>query len=401
MGNPLQHSWGGFLFAQQMYPGEKFIRRNEEEAEAQVATKQRPQHYLVGVFIRFFVLHNSYLSDYFKQLFLYSENITLQQTILNEVCLKRMSNQDTSLHLELSEQLTESYDHVTDKLAHWVDLVVINLPNLLVAILVFTIAYFLSGFIRKYSDRILKKYVDQASLRNLISTLASVVVIAGGLFIALGVLNLDTVLKSMLAGAGVAGLAIGLALQSSLSNTFSGVYLSVQDIINIGDWVETNGYSGTVHEVNLRNTVIREPDNNLVMIPNKMVVENPFKNYGLTDQIRVILTCGVGYDSDLQFVEDVTKKAIKENCHKDADKEIEFHYLEFGDSSINFQVRFWIDAQAKMTMLEARSEAVKVIKKAFDENSIDIPFPIRTINIKNEKNALQETVNAGSSNLED
>lgn len=295
-----------------------------------------------------------------------------------------MPQQDSTLTEELTEQLSESYEHVQDKLEGWLDLVITNLPNLLVAIVVFAISYFLSGFIRKYLSKFLKKHVDQASIRSLISTLASVLIIAGGLFIALRVLNLDTVLKSMLAGAGVAGLAIGLALQSSLSNTFSGVYLSVQDVINVGDWVETNGFSGTVHEVNLRNTVIREPDNNLVMIPNRMVVENPFKNVGLTKQIRVILTCGVGYDSDLDFVEKLTKDTIEEHCNKDPEKDIEFHYLEFGDSSINFQVRFWVDAQAKMSILEARSEAIKVIKKAFDKNNIDIPYPIRTVYMKKD-----------------
>lgn len=290
-----------------------------------------------------------------------------------------MPQQDTTLTEELTGQLSESYENVQDKLEGWLDTIITNLPNFLVAVIVFTGSYFLSGLIRKYLNKFLKNKIEQASLRSLISTMASVIIIAGGLFIALGVLNLDTVLKSMLAGAGVAGLAIGLALQSSLSNTFSGVYLSVQDVINVGDWVETNGYSGSVYEVNLRNTVIREPDNNLVMIPNRMVVENPFKNFGLTKQIRVILKCGVGYDSDLSFVEKLTKETIKEHCHKDPNKDIEFHYLEFGDSSINFQVRFWVDAQAKMSILEARSEAVKVIKKAFDKNGIDIPFPIRTV----------------------
>jgi len=290
-----------------------------------------------------------------------------------------MPQQDTTLTKEITGQFSKSYEHVQTKLEGWLDALIVNLPNFLVAIVVFAISYLLSGFIRKYLNTFLKKHIEQVSLRSLISTLASVVIIAGGLFIALGVLNLNTVLNSMLAGAGVAGLAIGLALQSSLSNTFSGVYLSIQDIINVGDWVETNGYSGTVHEVNLRNTVIREPDNNLVMIPNRMIVDNPFKNFGLTKQIRVALTCGVGYESDLDFVETLTKETIQEHCHKDPDKEIEFHYLEFGDSSINFQVRFWIDAESKLTVLEAQSSAVKAIKRAFDKHNINIPFPIRTL----------------------
>lgn len=295
------------------------------------------------------------------------------------VILQTMNKDTTELQEELTEQFTESYGNVVDKLEGWLDSIITNLPNLIVAIIVFGLAYFLSGLVRKYVSKVLKGRVEQASLRSLIATISSITIIALGLFIVLEVLNLDTVLKSMLAGAGVAGLAIGLALQSSLSNTFSGIYLSLKDVINIGDWVETNGYQGTVHEVNLRNTVIREPDNNLVMIPNKLVVENPFKNYGLTKQIRVIVQCGVGYESDLAAVENLTKEAIKKNFHADESKEIEFHYTEFGDSSINFQVRFWIDASVKISILEARSEAIKVIKKTFDEKGINIPFPIRTV----------------------
>lgn len=280
---------------------------------------------------------------------------------------------------ELQGRFEKSYTTVTEKLESWLDVIISNLPNFVVAVIVFGITYFLSGLIRKYLDKILKGKVDQASMRSLITTLASIVVIALGLFIALSVLNLDTVLKSLLAGAGVAGLAIGLALQTSLSNTFSGIYLSVKDVINIGDWIETNGYQGSVADVTLRHTIIREPDNNLVVMPNKMVVENPFKNFGLTKQIRTIVKCGVGYESDLPKVEEVTRNAIENNFHRDESKDIEFHWLEFGDSSINFQVRFWIEADSKLSILEAQSKAIKVIKKAFDENDINIPFPIRTV----------------------
>jgi len=286
--------------------------------------------------------------------------------------------------LNLKNQLNKSYESIGDKLQRWFDSLITNLPNLVVAIIVFALAYILSSIIRKYLKRFLKKFIEQASLRSLIATIASIVIIAMGLFIALGVLNLDTFLKSLLAGAGVAGLAIGLALQSSLSNTFSGIYLSLRDIINIGDWVETNGFSGFVEEINLRNTVIKESDNNLVMIPNKMVVENAFKNYGLTERVRVVLKCGIGYESKLVEVEETVKEIIAKQFPPGNNENIEFHYLEFGDSSINFQIRFWIQAKSKLTILEARSTAIKLIKAAFDEKGINIPFPIRTLHINAE-----------------
>jgi small conductance mechanosensitive channel len=285
----------------------------------------------------------------------------------------------------MKSEFQESYDKVVTKMEDWLDLFVTNIPNLLVAITVFAASYFLAGLVRKYLQKILKRTISQATMRNLVSTLVSILVIGAGLFIALSVLHLNTLLKSLLAGAGVAGLAVGLALQSSLSNTFSGIYLSIRDILNVGDWVETNGFQGTVHEVNLRNTVIREPDNNMVIIPNKLVLDNPFKNYGLTQQIRVILKCGISYSEDLEAVEKIAKKAIQNHFPQDASREIEFHYLEFGDSSINFQLRFWVDAQAKLTILESRSRAIKVIKKAFDEAGIDIPFPIRTVYLNQDE----------------
>ena len=85
--------------------------------------------------------------------------------------------------------------------------------------------------------------------------------------------------------------------------------------------------------------------------------------------------------SHLDEVEQITKKAIEENFHRDETKEIEFHYLAFGSSSIDFQVRFWIDANVRISILEARSKAIKVIKRTYDEKGINIPFPIRTVRL--------------------
>lgn len=283
---------------------------------------------------------------------------------------------------QMQTQLVESWNSMNDMLLGWLDKIILNLPNIALAILVFILSYWLSRLIRRWVDRPLRKAVSQPSVRSLISTAVSIVVILSGLFLALGIMNLNTVLKSMLAGAGVAGLAIGLALQGTLANTFAGIFLAVKEIMNVGDFVETNGYMGTVHSIDLRMTQIREIDNNMVMIPNKLVLENPFKNYALTRQVRAIVNCGVSYDSDLEEVRKVAIDAIKDRFPPEEERPIEFHYLEFGDSSINFQVRFWVDAVEKLTKLEVTSEAIMLIKKAFDEHGIEIPFPIRTLHVQ-------------------
>jgi len=266
-----------------------------------------------------------------------------------------------------------------DRMSNWIDMAILNLPNLVIAIVMFVISYWLSKNLQNWSDKSLRRFIKQASIRSLISNILSIIVIAIGLFMALNILNLNEVLSSLLAGAGVAGLAIGLALQGTLSNTFSGIFLAIKDVVNVGDWIETNGFSGRVIEIDLRNTKIKEADNNIVVIPNKMVLENPFKNFGLTTRIRTSIECGVSYDSNLREVKSLSTKVIKELFPPNKGENIEFHYLNFGGSSIDFQIRFWVNATANLTSVEAKSEAIITIKEAFDENNIDIPYPIRTI----------------------
>lgn len=283
----------------------------------------------------------------------------------------------------MEEQLESSWAKLINKLSGWVDSLILNLPNFLIALLVFFIASWLSRYLHSLSNKYLKKVIKQPAIRGLVSNIVSILVIILGLILALSILKLDGTLKSLLAGAGVAGLAISLALQGTLTNTFSGLFIAVKDEMNIGDWVETNGFSGKIVEIGLRNTKIKESDNNIVVVPNKLILDKPFKNYGLTKRIRTTITCGVGYESNLPTVKNMTIKAIENIYPPNEGEQIEFYYTDFGDSSINFLLRFWVDAQESLTALEVKSEAISKVKETFDKNDINIPFPIRTIINKN------------------
>ncbi len=280
--------------------------------------------------------------------------------------------------------LNESITGIWVKLESWLDSLILNLPNFLLAAVVFTIFVFISKYAAKLVDRILKGKGSQDSIRQITSKVVKVIVILLGFFIALGLLNLDKVLTSVLAGAGVVGLAIGLALQGTLNNTFSGVILSFLPELQIGDWVVTNGYAGEVVEINLRNIVIKESDNNYVMIPNSKIIEEPFKNYTRTSRSRVMINCGVGYSSNLEKVQEITTETLDALFPQRGNEEVEFMYEEFGDSSINFVVRFWTDVTRNRDVLMAKNKAIIAIKKAFDKNGINIPFPIRTIDFTNK-----------------
>ena len=280
--------------------------------------------------------------------------------------------------------LHDSVEGIWEKLGEWMDSLILSLPNFILAVLVFILFIVIAKYIGKLLDKLLRYRVKQDSIREITIKIIKVVVIAIGFFVALGLLNLNTILTSVLAGAGVVGLAIGLALQGTLNNTFSGILLSFLPELQIGDWIENNGFAGKVVEINLRSIVIQQADNNYVVIPNSQVIDAPFKNFSRTARSRVMLDCGVAYGSDLEFVKELTLKTVQEHFPQNKEEEVEFMYKEFGDSSINFVVRFWIAATNNRQLLFARSKAIIEIKKVYDQNGINIPFPIRTLEFTNK-----------------
>ncbi len=285
----------------------------------------------------------------------------------------------------MKKSFNEAWSEMLNKLVDWSNEFVINLPNIIIAILVFLICYFISKYVNRLVIKFLKKSSLQASMVNLIGKLSAVAIILVGLFLVLGILNLSKTLNAILAGAGVAGLAVGLALQGALANTYSGIVLSYIKHIKFGDWIAVKDYEGEVVNIDLRAVTLKQPDNNLVYIPNKLVVENPIKNYSTTAQSRVILECGVAYDSNLRQVRTLVKEALQNKFDALTDfEDIIFLYTGFGDSSINFEVRFSINSTSALEVARAKTEALISIKETFDENNITIPFPIRTLDISED-----------------
>ena len=232
---------------------------------------------------------------------------------------------------------------------------------------------------RKLCNRLLARFSENLAIKNLLSSLITSVFLLFGLFLSLGILGLDKTVTSLLAGAGIIGLAIGLAFQDPILNIISGVIMSVKKPFNIGDTIVTNGYNGIIKDITLRSTHLKTFTGEDVFIPNKSVLQNPLENFTLTQWRRVDISCGVSYSSDLEKVQEVAIKAIKEHIEHDRSKPVDFVYSEFGDSSINFELRFWLDLAEEKDYLVSKSNAIIALKKAFDKEGITIPFPMRTI----------------------
>lgn len=272
---------------------------------------------------------------------------------------------------------------LVDKMLSWVDSFILNLPNFILAILVFILFILIAKYSAKIVEKIIRKTAAQDSIIVITIKVLKVTIILIGFFIALGILNLSKVLTSVLGAAGVAGLAIGLALQGTLNNTFSGLIISFLPRIQIGDWIESGSFSGKVIDINLRSVVLLPRDQNILVIPNSDIINTPFKNYSRTKRGRIIVECGVSYESDLDKVEKITKETIKNTFKQNTGEAIDFFYEEFGESSIDFSVWFWTNVEQGRDLFVAKHKAIVEIKKAFDKNNINIPFPIRTIDYGN------------------
>ena len=181
--------------------------------------------------------------------------------------------------------------------------------------------------------------------------------------------------SSLIAGLGVAGITIGFALQDVAKNFIAGLLLLIQQPFEIGDTIEVVSYGGTVLEISLRSTTIRTWDGRHVIIPNSEVYLNPIINFSAAPRRRIEITVGVAPNSDLDQVTRVALKALVENVEgilQDPAPQIVFS--NFGDFTIDFTAYYWIDT-GEVGVLKATNEGVVAIKRAFEQEKIDMPFP--------------------------
>lgn len=268
---------------------------------------------------------------------------------------------------------------VTEKIGGWIDQLISMLPNFVIAVLIVIIFYLFSRLITKVLKSTLAKFTRNLAVIKLISSFTRIGIMTAALFIALGILELEKTVTSLLAGVGIAGLAIGFAFKDAIANFLSGIYITFKSTVNIGDIVEFGDHMGTVSSIGLRAVKIDTFQGQEVVIPNRLIFEDIYKHYTINGIRRIDLNVGVSYGDDLQKVEEITLNAIKKIDYLLQSKPIDLYFLEFGDSSINFVVRYWVNFNKQTDYLKAVSDGVKNIKSAYDANDITIPFPIRTL----------------------
>ncbi len=256
------------------------------------------------------------------------------------------------------------------------------LPKILLAVIVLILFYALAKIIRKI---LLKTYVNvrilkkQADVAKLVSSIIYIVLILSGVFLALEILGLESVLTKLLAGAGIIGIIAGFAFKDIASNMFAGLLLNIQKPFKDDDWVMLDGKYGSILKIGWITTSLKSISGQEVYVPNQLIYNSTFTNYSTFNQRRIILKSGVSYGDDLDKVKQVALDEINKIKALLKSPEPDFYFTSIGGYAYNFEVRFWIEFEQQTDYLDAMSEAIMRIKKRFEQENISIAYPVQTL----------------------
>ncbi len=244
------------------------------------------------------------------------------------------------------------------------------------AVVVFIVGRWGAKVLTNFTEKIMNKKKIDLTIVSFVANMTYVALLVFVVLAALGQLGIQT--TSFIAVVGAAGLAIGLALQGSLSNFAAGFLMIIFRPFKVGDYIEGAGVAGTVESIQIFTTQLKSPDNKTVIIPNAKLTADNITNYSVKGTRRVDMVFGIGYGDDI----DKAKKIMTDILGKDErilkDPATKIAVVELADSSVNFIVRPWVKGDDYWDVYYDTTEKVK---KSFDAENISIPFPQRDVHV--------------------
>ena len=215
--------------------------------------------------------------------------------------------------------------------------------------------------------------------RRPIRRLVAVVVAFIAITAAFGAAGYPDFLRSLATIAAAATLAIGFAMQDVLKNFVSGIFIYTDKPFKIGDWIEWDGNSGIVEDISFRVTRVKTFDNELLTVPNSALTDGVIKNPVAKGTLRLQVPFGIGYDDDIEQATDIILEEARSNEDILQEPAPTVRVTELGDSSVTLTSRIWIDDPSRSDFVRTRAEYVQTVKRRFDEEGVNIPYPNRTL----------------------
>jgi len=264
-------------------------------------------------------------------------------------------------------------ENVVERLVEWG---MLYGPRIIGAVAILVLGRWFAAVLTNFVIRLMKRSGADPTLSGFVRNLTKVTLLAFVFIAALGALGVDT--TSMIAVIGAAGLAVGFALQSSLSNIASGIMLILFKPFKADDYVEVAGVSGVVEEIRIFSTVLRTVDNRQIIVPNSGITGGSIINYSAKQTRRIDLVFGIGYGDDLKKAKDILQKILAEEERILKEPAADIGIAELADSSVNFYVRPWVKA---VDYWPVRAALLEKTKLTFDREGISIPFPQQDVHL--------------------
>ncbi|MGD8942538.1 MAG: mechanosensitive ion channel, partial [Desulfobacterales bacterium] len=252
--------------------------------------------------------------------------------------------------------------------------------KILAALAVFIIGRWVVKYVRRLILRIMEKREVDPTLTKFVTNLIYFALLTFVIVAALGMLGIQT--TSFIAVLGAAGLAVGLALQGSLSNFAAGVLMIIFRPFKVGDLIEAAGATGVVEEVQIFTTQLLTPDNKTIIIPNAQITSDTITNYTTKGTRRADMVIGIGYEDDIDKARAIISDVLSQDERILKEPATQIAVSELADSSVNFTVRPWVKAQDYWGVI---FDATETIKKRFDAEEISIPYPQRDVHVYEHK----------------
>lgn len=257
--------------------------------------------------------------------------------------------------------------------------------NIVAAIAIIIVGMIIARMISNTVNKLMRARHIDATVADFLSALVRYGIIAFTLIAALGRVGVQT--ASVIAVLGAAGLAIGLALQGSLSNLAAGVLLVTFRPFRSGEYVDLGGVAGTVLQVQIFSTTMRSADGRIIVVPNGKIIAGNIINFSREPVRRNEFIIGVAYDSDIYLVTKLVTDIIQADERILKDREMTVRLNELGPSSINFVVRVWSNSS---DLQNVYWDVLEKVKRSFDEHGISFPYPQMDVNFKRAKEAVEE-----------
>ena len=252
--------------------------------------------------------------------------------------------------------------------------------KILAALAVFIIGRWIVKYLRRLILRVMERREVDPTLSKFLINLTYAVLLTFVVLSALGMLGIQT--TSFIAVLGAAGLAVGLALQGSLSNFAAGVLLIIFRPFKVGDFIEGAGVAGVVEEIQIFTTQMVTPDNKTIIIPNAQITSGNIINYSTKGTRRADMVFGIGYQDDIDKARGIISEVLSQDERVLKDPPVQIAVSELADSSVNFVARPWVKAEDYWNVV---FDATENIKKRFDAEGVSIPFPQRDVHVYEHK----------------